>query len=119
MIQQPRENSPARKPSVKKAKRAKRNTTGFWIAITSWIIAFAIMSGAFNETFSLADSEPVFINIQVEKGDTLWGIAQHLSDTVFDHDYDVRYIIYIIEENNAIENSMIHPGQTLKVPLDL
>lgn len=92
---------------------------GFWMALFSWIIAIFIMSGSLNETFSLAEAEPQQIEVQVEKGDTLWGIAQEINTTVFNHDYDVRHLIYAIEEANGLKNAIIHPGQILVIPLDL
>lgn len=110
--------SVSQKTTSKGAKKFRVNP-GFWVALCSWIVALVIMSGALNETFSLADAEPSFISIQVEKGDTLWGIAQHLNETVFDHSLDIRYLIYQIEESNALDSAIIHPGQTLMVPLDL
>ena len=89
------------------------------MALFAWIIAIIIMSGSLNETFSLAEQEPQLLEIQVEKGDTLWGIAQDLNNTVFNHEHDLRYLIYVIEEANDLNSPVIQPGQILKVPLDL
>lgn len=111
-VQAPQKRSP-RKVSKKSIP------AGFWMALFSWIIAIFIMSGSLNETFSLAEVEPQQMEVQVEKGDTLWGIAQEINTTVFNHDYDVRHLIYAIEEVNGLENAIIHPGQILVIPLDL
>lgn len=104
--------------STRKASK-KSIPAGFWMALFSWIIAIFIMSGSLNETFSLANVEPRQMEVQVEKGDTLWSIAQEINTTIFNHNYDVRYLIYVIEEANELENAIIHPGQILVVPLDL
>lgn len=121
----------ASKPTVKRTscKRAhrrhrtqrglKRIPAGFWIALVSWVLAIAFMTGNLNETFSLADQPPQVMHVQVEKGDTLWEIAQELNQTVFQHKHDLRYLIYVIEEANGLKSAVIHPGQTLVVPLDL
>lgn len=106
------------KHSTRKASN-KSIPACFWMALFSWIIAIIIMSGSLNEAFSLAEVEPQQIEIQVEKGDTLWGIAQEINTTVFNHDYDVRHLIYAIEEANSLDNAIIHPGQILVIPLDL
>jgi len=114
------------RPEVNAAQRHTARKTskksvpaGFWMALFSWIIAIIIMSGSLNEAFSLAEVEPQQIEVLVEKGDTLWAIAQEINTTVFNHDYDVRYLIYAIEKANGLENAIIHPGQTLVIPLDL
>jgi len=113
----PEVNAPQKRIIRKTSK--KSIPAGFWMALFSWIIAIFIMSGSLNETFSLAEAEPQQIEVQVEKGDTLWGIAQEINTTVFNHEYDVRHLIYAIEEANGLENAIIHPGQILVIPLDL
>jgi LysM repeat protein len=100
-------------------KRKKQHLQDSGLRFFSWIIALTIISGNLNETFSLAEKEPAEIHIQVEAGDTLWRIAQDLNDTVFENAHDVRYLIYVIEEANGLKSAIIHPGQTLVVPLDL
>jgi LysM repeat protein len=112
--------SNSRRNTIRHGSKKKKTTpAGFWIALFSWIIALTIISGNLNETFSLAEKEPAEIHIQVEAGDTLWRIAQDLNDTVFENAHDVRYLIYVIEEANGLKSAIIHPGQTLVVPLDL
>lgn len=116
--------TPQKRPVVKERPYARRNArkslpAGFWMALIAWVIAIFIMSGSLNETFSLAEPKPQLIEIQVEKGDTLWGIAQELNNSVFNHEHDLRYLIYVIEEHNGLNSPIIQPGQILKIPLDL
>lgn len=113
----PEVHAPQKHSTRKTAK--KSIPAGFWMALFSWIIAIFIMSGSLNEAFSLANVEPRQMEVQVEKGDTLWSIAQEINTTIFNHNYDVRYLIYVIEEANGLENAIIHPGQILVIPLDL
>ncbi len=56
-------------------------------------------------------SEEAYIEIQVMPGDSLWSIAAGL-----DTNNDIREVIYEIAEVNEVVNSVIHPGQILKVP---
>lgn len=115
----PQKRQSAKRRSNGKGKSRKSVPAGFWMALFAWIIAIIIMSGSLNETFSLAQQKPQLLEIQVEKGDTLWGIAQDLNNTVFNHAHDLRYLIYVIEEANDLNSPVIQPGQILKVPLDL
>lgn len=119
-VQAPQKRT-ASKHHARSSRKASRKSipAGFWMALFSWIIAIIIMSGSLNEAFSLAEDKPQLLEVQVEKGDTLWGIAQELNNTVFNHEYDLRHLIYAIEEANGLENAIIHPGQNLVIPLDL
>lgn len=115
----PQKRQSAKRRSNGQGKSRKSVPAGFWMALFAWIIAIIIISGSLNETFSLAQQKPHLLEIQVEKGDTLWGIAQDLNNTVFNHAHDLRYLIYVIEEANDLSSPVIQPGQILKVPMDL
>jgi len=50
--------------------------------------------------------------VVVEKGDTLWTIAQrHAAPT-----QDIRALVYQIRKLNRLESACIYPGQLLMVP---
>lgn len=56
---------------------------------------------------------PQFDYIRVEKGDTLWSIAlKNMGEK------DVRQAIYEISKLNNIQNSVIYPGDIIKLPID-
>ncbi|MCS1351042.1 LysM peptidoglycan-binding domain-containing protein [Mechercharimyces sp. CAU 1602] len=60
-----------------------------------------------------ADPYTHTVEWQVETGDTLWKIARaHTGNRE-----DVRRTIATIIDINQLDNNVIHPGQTLKVPV--
>ncbi len=56
---------------------------------------------------------PQFDYIKVEEGDTLWSIASSYADHK-----EIREVIYEITKTNKIHNSLIYPGDVIKIPLD-
>lgn len=68
---------------------------------------------AFVSLKSEGSTEPQYVSICVETGDTLWSIAsRHVSE-----DMDVRELIYHIEHKNQLVSSAIYPGQELQIPI--
>ncbi|MGI6206057.1 MAG: LysM peptidoglycan-binding domain-containing protein [Anaerovoracaceae bacterium] len=59
-----------------------------------------------------AESEPVYRNITVEQGDSLWTIAedQYGSGT------DIRKAVYEIRQANDLTDASLYEGQVLKIP---
>lgn len=53
------------------------------------------------------------VNVRVEPGDTLWGLARRYADD----SVDIRELIGDIRQINRLEDAVIHPGQTLKIPV--
>lgn len=59
------------------------------------------------------DSTPAFIEVTVQKGDTLWSIAgRYLGDGM-----DRRKAVYEIEVLNELESDNIYPGQVIRIPV--
>lgn len=56
---------------------------------------------------------PQFDYIKVEEGDTLWSIASSYAGHK-----EIREVIYEIAKTNKIHNSLIYPGDVIKIPLD-
>ncbi|EOD01738.1 cell division suppressor protein YneA [Caldisalinibacter kiritimatiensis] len=52
--------------------------------------------------------------ITVDKGDTIWQIAKENNY----NNQDIRKVVYIITRLNKMENAKIHPGDTIKVPIE-
>lgn len=61
---------------------------------------------------SASGVEHVYIDVVVKPGDTLWGIAERVSDG----QRDLRAVVDQIREINGLKSVVLRPGQTLKVP---
>ena len=58
------------------------------------------------------EEKEAFINITIEKGDTLWSIARAIYP-----DRDPRPVVAMIRDLNGLqENPTVFPGQILKIP---
>lgn len=53
------------------------------------------------------------VEYTIKKGDTIWTIAKKTSFADF---IDIRAIVDKIIEDNDLESSIIHPGQTILIP---
>ena len=70
------------------------------------------ISYGYNEINTSNDNKIAkFHTIEVEKGDNLWNIADK-----YNKNYEIREFIYHIRELNELNNSIIYPGQNLKLP---
>lgn len=58
-----------------------------------------------------------FVTIEVESGDTVWGIARTVNNSYLEDNEDVRLIVYAIAQENSLENYFIYPGQEIIVPI--
>ncbi|NLK72221.1 MAG: LysM peptidoglycan-binding domain-containing protein, partial [Clostridiales bacterium] len=56
---------------------------------------------------------PEYIEVYVESGDTLWGLAQ----THGPKNVDKRKIIYEVSKINNLSGDYIYPGEVLKFPV--
>lgn len=59
-----------------------------------------------------ADQPVATVPYTVGQGDTLWGIAE----SVTDDGEDVRELLVVVRELNDLDGSTIHPGQILRLP---
>ena len=79
------------------------------IAILIFISAAGTAVGM-NNAESL--TKPVYAEIVVQSGDTLWDLAQEFGPA----DKDVREVVYDICRYNEISADSIYPGQTIMIP---
>ena len=61
---------------------------------------------------SFAAGEPVYTEVTVQSGDTLWSIAERCGSP----DEDIRNTICDIQRINGLSGSVIFAGQVLLVP---
>ena len=101
--------SPAPSGAVRLTRRGRLVMT---LVLTAMIVAaFVVLGGASVATRDAGDPEQVRV-IEVEQGQTLWGIASQVSG-----DGDVREMVYRIRELNSLPDSSLVEGQELAVPL--
>lgn len=86
-----------------------KNKRRFYSFILVALIAFSSLLFATN--IEGESSEVQYTQITVEKGDTLWGIAQR-----YNTDGDIRSYINIIEKVNNISDSTIYEGDVIILP---
>lgn len=67
----------------------------------------------FNDASS--DTQPVYEEITVAAGDTVWAIAQ----SYIDNDSDIRQAVHRICQVNEISADQLYAGQKLLIPEDL
>jgi hypothetical protein len=95
---------------MNKAKTNKRNVLIFIITLcTLWIASFGMMVDA----YASSDGDAEWIEVQVEKGDTLWKlVSRH-----YQGNEDIREVINNVQQINDLQSSAITPRQWIKIPI--
>lgn len=93
-----------------KIKSKFRFTLFLTIAMVMLISLTGTVIGA-NHAESL--TKPVYSEIIVQSGDTLWNLAKEFGPD----DQDVRQVVYEICKLNDISADSIYPGQTILIPV--
>lgn len=76
-------------------------------------ILIIMLAITFFYAFTIFSSKPTsFIEVKVKSGDTLWSIAGRFNS----NQIDLRKLVYQIKEINSLNNSVLQPGQILKIP---
>ena len=78
------------------------------LMITSFLVTGIVYAYDHNQK-----SEQPYIEVMVKSGDTLWLLAK----PYYNNKGDFREFLYNIKNYNNLENSMIYPGQIIKIPL--
>lgn len=98
--------------TMKKKYRIKskfRFTLFLTVAILMMISVTGTIFGA-NDAESM--TKPVYAEITVQSGDTLWNLAEEFGPD----NRDIREIVYAICELNDISADSVVPGQTILIP---
>jgi len=96
-------------PRRQRARRTRFNLVLFAVCslIVVVIALLAVRAFASTGTDSVECQQ-----VAVEKGDTLWTIAQrHAAPS-----QDIRALVHEIRKLNGLESAYIYPGQVLRVP---
>lgn len=91
-----------------------KSKSRFTVFIVLLMITFVSMS---NMVLGLSDvsslTQPIYADVQINSGDTLWDIASEYNPS----NTDVRELVYEICRLNGISADTIYPGQTIRVPV--
>jgi hypothetical protein len=91
----------------------RRNKSGNKHLKLYLLMIFVISLALFLLNFaSLGGNQAKYIIIEVEKGDTLWGIVQKYTDD----NIDPRKVINQIKKINGLNSVNLKPGQMIKLP---
>lgn len=101
--------APARSSGVRLTRRGRLVVflTSLFLVLA---VAFALAGGAVGT--DAAGEQPPTLTVQVEPGDTLWGIASEIAT-----EGEVRTVMNEIERLNALESASLQAGQKLRVPV--
>lgn len=81
------------------------------------ILSISMLVFTFAATFNAYSKDiPQFDIVTVQYGDTIWSIA---SSYAADRNADIRELVYEISNENSIYNASIHPGDVIKVPMNV
>lgn len=111
------------RPAVRPAVRATTGAAGRTLRLTRRgrlvvtliltaliVTGFMVVAGSSVATRQAGTPEPVTV-VEVERGQTLWGIASSVADPG-----EVREMVYRIRELNSLPSSALVEGQELAVP---
>ncbi|MCD7102285.1 LysM peptidoglycan-binding domain-containing protein [Pseudoclavibacter sp. 13-3] len=106
--------SPA--PTVKTRTRLTRRGRQVRAVALALLLAAVITAAiSFGTQAFAGDDGPIEITkVQVQPGDTLWGIAQLSAPR-----HDVRDAVAEIRRANHLSDGMVHPGEELIIPAHL
>lgn len=80
------------------------------LVIITVIINLIIISVAL---ISYGNEEQDYITIEVNDGESIWNIARKYRQ----ENLDIRRMVYMIKKANKIDDSILQPGQKLKIPV--
>jgi len=94
-----------------KNRQNRLNKRLAFISTVSIITIFLIL--LFSNTNVYSKSIQLYDTVIVKEGDTLWSIASN-----YDSDKCISELIWEMNKYNDIDNSMIYPGDHIKIPVE-
>lgn len=98
----------AARPAVRLTRRGRLTVLAIFLGVV--LAAMVVQSGIATATLEAGKPEPVRI-VQVQPGDTLYGIAGELAEPG-----EVRGMVQRIKDLNSLGGGSIQAGQSLAVP---
>lgn len=95
---------------VRRSKKAQKTLILQVLLIFSCLLAWGIM---IFPSSTEAQEQVKIITVTVNKGDSLWKLAERYDN----NQMDLRKYIDIIQECNNLNNVTLQPGQQLKIPV--
>lgn len=77
------------------------------------MVLFVVLTFARRNRVYSSIYEDKYIEVKIERGDTLWDIARNNMP----EEYDVRKMVFEIKKFNNIEDPYIYPGDSIKIPI--
>ncbi len=98
----------------KKKARIVNRKKFFAFVLTTMLIPVLIVFALFNKNnVYSSEYESRYVEIKIEKGDTLWTIALENKP----QKYDTRKMVYEIMRFNNLAEEYIYPGDIIKIPI--
>lgn len=98
----------------KKRTRIVNRKKFFAFVLTTMLIAVLVVFVLFNKNnVYSSEYESKYVEIKIEKGDTLWTIALENKP----QKYDTRKMVYEIMKFNNLAEEYIYPGNIIKIPI--
>lgn len=97
---------------MKKKYRIKSKFRFTLFLIAAFLIVIGITGTAIGVNTSESLTKPVYSEITVQSGDTLWDLAEEFGP---DH-RDTREVVFEICRINDVSADSIYPGQTILIP---
>jgi LysM repeat protein len=89
------------------------NKKRFLVFTTVFILFIFSVIQLINAQTTDAQEAVQIVTIRVKEGDSLWKLA----DTYDNNKMDLREYIYIIQSVNDISNTILQPGQKIRIPI--
>lgn len=83
--------------------------------ITNILYPTILCMGIIGLGYPFADPEPIYQEVHVRSGDTLWSLAAAYAE---DSSTDIREVVYHIRKVNALTDAGdLRPGMILRIPV--
>lgn len=88
-------------------RNASRRIVYYILIVTVMVLGLTQLGWVYHDS-------PAYIPVQIEEGDTIWNLAE----LVTDNQNDVRATVHdIVTRNNLAHNTTLQPGQVLDIPV--